>query len=156
MNKYEILLDRISREIPVIELPLKSLGFEGTYFNGAIYVDSSMATSQKIGVLTEEYAHFKTSVGTIIDYDDSESRKQELKARGYSIEMLVTLDDIVDCHLHGLTNIFECAEHLEVSVALLKDSFKYFFSKFGVSHSYKNYFFIFSDESVKILDKKIS
>ena len=78
MNKYEMLLDRISREIPVIELPLKSLGFEGTYFNGAIYVDSSMATSQKIGVLTEEYAHFKTSVGTIIDYDDSESRKQDV------------------------------------------------------------------------------
>ena len=49
-----------------------------------------MATSQKNGVLTEEYAHFKTSLGTIIDYDDSESRKQALKARGYSIEVLVT------------------------------------------------------------------
>lgn len=100
-----------------------------------------MATSQKIVVLTEEYAHFKTSVGTIIDYDDSESRKQALKARGYSIEVLVTLDDLIDCHLHGLTNTFKCSEHLEVSVELLKDSFKYFFSKFGVSHSYKNYFF---------------
>lgn len=101
-----------------------------------------MATSQKNGVLTEEYAHFKTSLGTIIDYDDSESRKQALKARGYSIEVLVTQDDLIDCHLHELTNTFIRSEQLDVSVELLKDSFKYFFSKFGISHCYKNYFFL--------------
>ena len=156
MNKYELLLDKISNEIPVIELPLISFGFEGNYFNGAIYIDSSMTQIKKREVLCEEYGHFKTSVGNIIDYDDSSNRKQELEARAYSIELIVTLDDLIACHDYGLTTIYECAEHLDVSIESLKDSFKYYLSKYGITYSYKDMLFIFSDESVKISNKKIS
>lgn len=156
MNKYELLLDQISQEIPVIELPLISFGFEGNYYNGVLYIDSNMSQIKKREVLSEEYAHFKTSAGTIIDYDNPESRKQELRARAYSIELIVSLDDLIECHEHNLTTVYECADHLEISAETLKESFKYYLSKFGISYSHKNHHLIFSDESVKILDKKIS
>ena len=156
MNNYELLLNQIYEEIPVIELPLLERGLEGNYFDGVIFIDSSLPAFRKREILSEEYAHYKTSVGTIINYNSTNSRKQELKARSYSFELIVTLDDLIDCHKHRLTNVFECAEHLDLSEDVLKESFKYFSSKFGISHSYKNYLFTFSDESVMILDKKIS
>lgn len=156
MNEYELLLDKISNEIPVIELPLTSFGFEGNYFNGTIYIDSSLSQIKKREILSEEYGHFKTSVGMIVDYDNPHNRKQELEARAYSIEMIVPLDDLIDCHNYGLTTVYDCADHLDISVELLQDSIKYYSSKYGISYQYKDKLLIFSDDSVKILDKKIS
>lgn len=156
MNKYELLLDKISNEIPVIELPLTSFGFEGNYFNGTIYIDSSLSQIKKREILSEEYGHFKTSVGMIINYDSPHNRKQELEARAYSIEMIVPLDDLIDCHNYGLTTVYDCADHLDISVELLQDSIKYYSSKYGISYQYKDKLLIFSDESLKISDKKIS
>ena len=67
MNNYELLLNQIYEEIPVIELPLLEQGLEGNYFDGVIFIDSSLPAFRKREILSEEYAHYKTSVGTIIN-----------------------------------------------------------------------------------------
>lgn len=156
MNKYELLLDKISQEVPVIELPLSPLGFEGNYFDGMIFIDSSLTQNKKREILSEEYAHFKTSVGNIINYEEMDNRKQELKARRYSIEMIITLDDLIECRDYGCTSIYECAEYLSVSYELLRDTLNHYHTKYGTNHRYKDKLFIFMTDSLLILDKKIS
>ena len=156
MNKYELLLDKISQELPVIELPLSPLGFEGSYFDGMIFIDSSLTQNKKREILSEEYAHFKTSVGNIINYEEVENRKQELKARRYAIEMVITLDDLINCRDYGCTTIYECADFLSVSHELLHDTLSHYQKKYGINHQYKDKLFIFMDDSLLILDKKIS
>lgn len=156
MNNYELLLSRISNELPVIELPLEEHGVEGNYYNGMIFIDSSLPANRKREVLSEEYAHFKTSSGVIINYNKTESRKQELVARKYSIEMIMTLDDLIECYEHQLSTVYECADYLDISMDLFQDSLRHYLSKYGTHHTYKEKIFVFTDESVKILDKKIS
>ncbi len=156
LNSYELLLDRIIGEIPVVELPLSTFGTEGNYFDGMIFIDSALPQHRKREILSEEYAHFKTSVGNIINYEDVESRKQELKARRYAIEMVITLDDLINCRDYGCTTIYECADFLSVSHELLHDTLSHYQKKYGINHQYKDKLFIFMDDSLLILDKKIS
>lgn len=154
MNNYELLLSKISGELPVIELPLNEHGVEGNYYNGMIFIDSSLPSNRKREVLSEEYGHFKTSSGIIINYNCAESRKQELIARKYSIEMIVTLDDLIECYEHELFTAYECAEYLDISMDLFQDSLRHYLSKHGTYHTYKGRVFVFADESVKIFEKK--
>lgn len=156
MNNYEVLLAKISKELPVVEVPLTFLGYEGNFYDGVIFIDPSLSDKRKREVLSEEYAHYKTSVGNIVNYDTTNSRKQEWKARRYSAEMIVTLDDLIECHEHGLSTIYECADYLDISMATLKDVLRHYQSKFDLTHHYKDKTFIFSDENLIILDKKIS
>lgn len=154
MNNYELLLSKISGELPVIELPLNEHGVEGNYYNGMIFIDSSLPSNRKREILSEEYGHFKTSSGIIINYNHAESRKQELVARKYSIEMIVTLDDLIECYENKLTTAYECAEYLDISIDLFQDALSHYLSKYGTNHTYKDKVFVFSDESVKIFEKK--
>lgn len=154
LNRYETLLDTISEELPVLEIPLVSRGYEGNYLNGVIFVDSSLPSTRKREILSEEYAHYKTSVGTIINYKQASNRKQELQARRYATELIISLDDLIECHEHNLATIYECAEYLEVSSNTLRDALKHYQTKFGIKHQYKDKLFIFNDESLMILDKQ--
>ena len=156
LNSYELLLDKITGEVPVVELPLATFGTEGNYFNGMIFIDSTLPQLRKREILSEEYAHFKTSVGNIINYEEIDNRKQELKARRYSIEMIVTLDDLIECRDYGCTSIYECAEYLAVTHDLLRDTLNHYHAKYGMNHRYKDKLFIFMTDSLLILDKKIS
>lgn len=152
MTRYELLLEKIRKEVPVIELPLLWFGSEGNYYDEVIYIDSSLPENRKLEILSEEYAHHKTSVGNISNYNDPESRKQEWTARRYSIERLISLDDLLECHSAGATNLFQCSEYLSLSEELLLEAFQYYQNKFGFYHYYKGKHFYFSDCSVKISD----
>lgn len=154
MNSYEVLLDKITGEVPVVELPLSPFGTEGNYFDGMIFIDSALPQHRKREILSEEYAHFKTSVGNIINYEDGDNRKQELKARRYAVEMVITLDDLIDCRDYGCTTIYECAEYLSVSYELLRDTLNHYHTKYGTNHRYKDKLFIFMTDSLLILEKK--
>ena len=72
-----------------------------------------MSTRQKKNILAEEYGHYQTSVGTILNQNCTENRKQELKARNVALEQLVTLDDLIRCSEAGLSNHYSCAEFLK-------------------------------------------
>ncbi|MFC4710467.1 hypothetical protein ACFO3L_07525 [Enterococcus eurekensis] len=95
----------------------------------------------------------KTSSGIIINYNNTESRKQELDARKYPIEMIVTLDDLIECCENKLSTAFECAEYLDISVELFKNALSHYLSTYGTHYFYKDKNFVFYYESVKIFEK---
>lgn len=155
MNEYEILLDEVINEIPVIETELKmNTGLKGSYRNETIFLDKHLSTVEKRIILSEEYSHHKTSVGNIIDYTNSENRKQEWKARRDSVERLVTLDQLIDCANFGCHTKFECAEFLGVTEEFFGEVLIHYHHKYGAIHLYQNHIFIFDDYSVYCLNAR--
>lgn len=151
MNDYEELLDQIFSELPVIEAPLlKETGCTGLYRNNRIYLERNLPLPLKKVRLAEEYGHHKTSVGNIIDYNDYISWKQEVQARKLSIEMLISLDSLIECSDNECANKYECAEFLGVTVELFEEAILYYFNRYGVKLYYKDYKFTFSEESIQI------
>lgn len=155
MNEYEILLDEVVNEIPVIETELKiNTGLKGSYRNKTIFLDKYLNAVEKRIVLSEEYSHHKTSVGNIIDYTNPDNRKQEWKARKDSVERLVTLDQLIDCAKFGCHTKFECAEFLGVTEEFFEEVFVHYHNKYGTIYLYKNHIFIFDDYSIYCLNAK--
>ena len=151
MNPYEELLVKIHPEIPVLETNLVAMtGYPGLYRNNRIYLDSELSLRKKRAYLAEEYGHHKRSVGTIVNYKDAKSRKEEWRARRYGIEMLITLDDLLECGLSGYHTKYDCADFLDVPVEFLSEALIHYYNKFGTHHVYKNYLFIFNEESIWI------
>lgn len=156
MNKYELLLNDICEKIPVVEMELlRDTGLKAAYKDNFIYLDKHLSAVEKRVNLSEEYSHHKTTVGNIIDYNDPKNRKQEWQARRDSVERLAPLDDLIECSFAGCKNRYECAEYLGITEEFLKEVLVHYCTKFGPVHLYKNYIFIFNDESMAVLDTKI-
>lgn len=149
MDPYEKLLCDI--DVPVIEDSiLENTGYTALYRDGRIYLEKELSLRDKRTYLAEEYAHHKTSVGDIVDYNDPAAWKQEWKARRYSIEMLISLDSLVECALSDCRTKKECADFLDVSEELLEDSFIHYINKYGITHSYNGYRFYFNENCIRI------
>lgn len=153
MNTYEKLIAKIQEEIPIIECELLSkTGCYGLYRDKIIFIEKKLNTLQKKSILAEEYAHYKTSVGTILNQNSKENRKQELKARNYALEYLVSIDDLIRCAEASLNNHYSCAEFLGIEIETLKNAITYYQEKFGTTYLYKEKILTFNDESVLILN----
>lgn len=153
LNDYELLVEEVKKSVPIIEDDVfVNTGCNGLYRNGRIYIEQTLNTKRKREVLAEEYGHYKTSMGKIIDQKSLESTKQEKRARNYSYEMLVSLDDLISCSEAGLNNHYECADFLNISCDTLKDIFSYYQQKYGYTYFYKGRIFEFRDLSVIILN----
>ncbi|WEL48421.1 toxin [Enterococcus casseliflavus] len=151
MDDYENLLDKVMNEIPVIELPLEEdTGYTGLYRSNRIYLDKTKTNRKKKVVLAEEYGHHKKTVGNIIDYKASGSWKEEWKARRFGIEILITLDALLECGLNGCTNIYECSEYLDVTPDFFEDALVHYFNKFGKFHYHRNFKFTFDNEFILV------
>lgn len=149
MDDFENLIADVANELPVIEGPIESeTGFISLYRNGRIYLEKNNTNRKKKVVLAEEYGHYKRTVGNILDYTAPGAWKEEWKARRYGIEMLVTLDDLLNCALNGCNTKFECSEFLNVTVEFLEDALIHYFNKYGTNHYYRNYKFRFDTESI--------
>jgi Zn-dependent peptidase ImmA (M78 family) len=153
LNDYERLVKEVSEEVPVIEANLYSeTGCYGLYRNGRIYIEKKLKSSQKRNVLAEEYGHYKTSAGTILNQNVTENRKQEKKARNFGLEKLVTLDDLIKCSEAGLTTHFACADFLGINIKTLQEVITYYYQKYGTTHFYKGYILEFREQSVMVLN----
>lgn len=152
MNDYERMLSQVQMEVPVIETSLAQFESEGFYRNGKIFIERSLSVKRKKEILAEEYAHYKTTVGNIIDLNDAGCRKQEVKARNVSFEMLISLDDLILCSKQGFTTAYACAEYLDVSEETLNEALKYYLTRFGTTHFYKNNLINFFDHGLMVLD----
>lgn len=132
MDKYEQLLDQIMQEVPVLEVyRLTEKGYEGLYRNGVIYLDDALRPIPRREKLAEEYSHHLTTVGNIVDYTLPENRKQEVKARRVALEILVPLEKLLECHSHGLSNVYECSEYLDIQEETFKNALLHYHTKYG-------------------------
>lgn len=156
MNDYEKMLDKITHEIPVYEIPLEAkYGYTGLYRNNRIYIEKSKSNRKKKVTLAEEFGHHKRTIGNIINYNSPGAWKEEWKARRFGIEILITLDDLLDCALNSCNNIYECSEHLDVTPDFFEEALIHYFNKYGTYHYHRNYKFTFDNEFIFVESIKV-
>lgn len=126
MTVYEKLLDE-ARENGLIvkEKPLQS--GDGRIYNNRIAIRESIETTTcKACVLAEELGHYYTSVGNILNQDNSNNRKQERLARKWAYEKITPIENILFAATDGHTEIWDMAEYLDVDEEFLKDALIYY------------------------------
>ena len=104
--------------------------------------------TEKACVLAEELGHHYTTTGNILDMTDVRNRKQERHARLWAYDRMIGLVGIISAYKAHCTNIFEMAEHLEVSEAFLLEALEAYKSKYGECTKLDNYAIYFEPLSV--------
>lgn len=145
MNKFEELCQTASdTNVDIIDYPFTSKRIKGLYCDGTIALSKDMyIETEKACVLAEELGHHYTTVGDIIDQNESENRKQERRARIWAYHKLFSLNDLIDSYKCGCQNQFEIAEHLNVTEEFLIDCLTYYKEKYGLCVKQDNYLIYF-------------
>lgn len=148
MEYEELLIECDSIGVVVKEQPLKYN--DGRQKGKRIAIRNTIQTcSEKNCVLAEELGHYHTSVGNILDMNNTQNQKQELVARMWGYNRLIGLYGIIDCYRAGCQNIYEMAEHLDVTEEFLSEALERYRQKFGKSVQFDNYT-IYFEPSLKV------
>jgi Zn-dependent peptidase ImmA (M78 family) len=146
---YEELLREAEREgVEVISWSLKGKT-KGLYYNGTIAISESITTTaEKTCVLAEEFGHYYTSCGDIIDQRNTVNKKQEVKARRWAVKRLVTLKNIINAFKAGCRNMYEAAEYIGVTEEFLRQAFETYRQIYGNFKEYGRYVIYFDPPGV--------
>ena len=133
MNSYEALVDECYKDnIEVVEKRFKSKA-KGLWKDHKIGISSRLlTTAEKYCTLAEEYGHFKTTCGNILDLSDICNLKQEMRARAYGFEKLCSIQKIIKAIENGALNRYEIAESLDVTDDFLSNAIQYHKRKNGL------------------------
>ncbi|MGO5164097.1 hypothetical protein [Fusicatenibacter saccharivorans] len=128
---YEELLDTADQlDLAVKEQPLTV--HDGLIRGRRIAIRKSIETqAEKSCVLAEELGHYFTSFGNILNMDEIQNRKQELRARLSGYDMQIGLIGIVECYKHHCRSLYEMAEYLQVTEEYLKEALECYSRKYG-------------------------
>lgn len=142
MNPYEELVEKARKEgLIVKEFPLKSS--DGRIKGNRIAIRNDISTIQKADALAEELGHHHTTVGNIVDQEDSNSRKQERQARFWGYNARIGLRGLIKAYEHGCKNSYEIAEYLQVTEGQLVECIQCYRDKYGVFKRYCGYYIYF-------------
>lgn len=128
---YEELLDTADQlDLAVKEQPLTV--HDGLIRGRRIAIRKSIETqAEKSCVLAEELGHYFTSFGNILNMDEIQNRKQELRARLSGYDMQISLIGIIECYKHHCRSLYEMAEYLQVTEEYLKEALECYSRKYG-------------------------
>lgn len=139
---YEDLLIECAKDgLNVKEKPLRATN--GLCCGNRIAIKDNLTFKEKYCVLSEEYGHYKTTYGDILNQKDIKNKKQELKARRWGYEKICGLDKISDAILKGAEDRYEIAEYLNVTDEFFEEAIKYLKLKHGYSAYCKGIYYIF-------------
>ena len=85
---YENLLMEYEKNLIIKEKPLKA--YDGRIKGNRILIRNDMTRRKKCCVLAEEIGHYYTTVGNILDQSNDGKRKQELQARLWAYNKLIS------------------------------------------------------------------
>ena len=148
MGKYEDLMIKYDH-LPITETKYMPDFMSGLYLDGEIFINDNRSVRQKLETLAEEIAHHEITYGNILNTNDFQNNKYELKARKLAFEMLIDLDDLVKAHSEGVKNIYELSEFFEVTEQFIKDCLKHYKTKHGNKVKHDNYLITFEPLNVK-------
>lgn len=152
MTYEELLLAAEKMGIDVIEYKFSSERIKGLYCDGTIALNDQIATdTEKACILSEELGHYHTSSGDILDLYNSLNAKQEYHARLWGYNNQVGLSGIVSCFRANCHNLFEMAEHLNVTEEYLMSVLQCYRNKYGNYTHYKNYI-IYFEPTISVLE----
>ena len=98
---------------------------------------------EKACTLAEELGHAMTSAGDIMDYNDPNNWKQEVKARTFGYHLMITPEQLIDAYKHGCRGKHELAEYLNVTVPYLDEAVERFHGIYGLYQRYGDYVIVF-------------
>lgn len=130
MNYEELLNTADQLDLAVKEQPLTV--HDGLIRGRRIAIRKSIETqAEKSCILAEELGHYFTSFGNILNMDETQNRKQELRARLSGYDMQIGLIGIVECYKHHCRSLYEMAEYLQVTEEYLKEALECYSRKYG-------------------------
>lgn len=124
-------------------------GLAGLYMDNVIYLDKHRSKYEKHCILAEEIGHYETTFGDITDLKKVSNWKLELVARRWGYEKIVSLDKLIECYERGYRTAEEVCSHLEITVEYLKISLDHYFSKYGLTLTYRGYEMFFNPLSIQ-------
>lgn len=142
MDKAERLMAHFSG-INYIFDPSMPAGQKGLYIDNHVYLNPDQTPEELTATVAEEIAHYLTSVGDIVSQDTNEKRKQEQRARDVGATLVVTPDDIIDCHKERFSTAWECAEYLGVTRESFQHAVSVYARMYEEGLDYKQYRLLF-------------
>lgn len=143
MNLERLMLSSDAEGVDIIDRQFKSERIKGLYCDGTVALNNMLSDTEKTCVLAEELGHYHTTVGDIIDMNEASNRKQELRARVWGYNKLIGLAGIISCYKAGCRNLYEMAEHLDVTEEFLKEAIDCYKGKYGEYARLDNYVIYF-------------
>jgi len=119
---YEDLVAKYEGEIEITE---HSMINKGLYGDNVVWIRKDLTDTEKKCILAEEIGHCRLTVGDITDQHDINNQRQELKARVWAYNQLLSIDRVIDAAGKGYTQPHEMAEYLEVDEQFLRDYLKH-------------------------------
>lgn len=134
MTKYENLIITAERKgAKVIEVDFGTPKKCGKCVDNLIFVNSVLNQNDKYCVLAEELGHYETSYGNILDQNNINNVKQELKARRWGYKHIVSLEGIIEAFENNCLNEYEMAEYLGVTDEYFKECIEDYKRQYGLS-----------------------
>lgn len=145
LTRYEDLASSPDANgIHIYDRKFNSPKIRGLYCDGNVAISNDIDTeAERACVLAEEIGHHATSSGNILDQSSAANRKQERTARVWAYNRLIGLSGIVDSYKAGCRNLYEIAEHLEVTETFLADALTCYKEKYGLYAQVDNYVIYF-------------
>ncbi|MHB8074984.1 ImmA/IrrE family metallo-endopeptidase [Desulfosporosinus fructosivorans] len=144
---YESLLKELEKEgVEVIEYKFRSDSLKGLYFDNVITLNPAniIDDKEKACILAEEYGHYRTSFGNILDQQNTSNVKQEKRARNWAYEKLVPLEKLIDAFEACIHNRYDLADFLGVTENFLDLTLSHYQEKFGTYVECRDYQIYFS------------
>lgn len=145
LSKLEELEIAYAQYVTILERP----GFkERTGLYGAfrvhdgkpyLFLELDQPETDKEVILREEFMHFLTSVGVIVNQKQLDHRKQELLARRLAYKSAITMEDLLKCYKLGLQTTYEIASELELPEDFVLNAIEYFKTQISDGDTYKGY-----------------
>lgn len=151
MGKYEELIIQNNHLHICDSFELPGM-FKGFYDNGVILIDKNLSNAKKLEILSEELAHHEITYGNILNVNDIQNKKYELKARRLSSERIITLKGIIDAFKHGVQNLYELADFFEVTEQFILETLEHYKQKHGYSVCCDGYIIQF--EPLRVFEHK--
>lgn len=123
MTKYEELVAEYDQEVNIEERNMRN---DGLYCDNVIWIKGTLTNAEKISIVAEEIGHYKTTSGDILDQNKLANIKQELLARRWAYEKIIPIDEINKAVAQGITEVYDLAEHFEVTEKFMRDCLKHY------------------------------
>lgn len=130
MNYDELLIESTNIGLIVKEKRLKAN--KGRIMGNRVAISSNISINEKNCVLAEELGHYHTTSGDILNQASESDLKQELRARRWAYDKLVTIDGLIESFKKGLFSKTEIADYLNITEEFLIEALNYYKQKYGI------------------------
>lgn len=146
MSYSSLVLELVNEGVEVIEHKFSTRALKGLYFDNVIAINYKCTANEKekACILAEEYGHYRTSYGNILDQKKVTNVKQEKRARNWAYEKLIPLEKLIDAYKAGVCNRYDLADFLDVTEDFLMETLAHYSERYGRYTDWEDYRIYFS------------